>query len=140
LPIDVDLANAAAAPASYAQIADRRGLFEARAVNDRPSFSGSPIEAIDPYTKNRLLRKVVNNTTTRSNVFSVWITTRYFEAIETPTGTPNVKDIQIGDVLQGAQDHRGFFVIDRSLPEQAFSQNLGKFDFRKFIQYRKTIQ
>ena len=82
-----------------------------------------------------MLRKVYNNSTTRTNVFAVWISTRFFEAIEAPTG-----EIQIGAQLQGAPDHRGFFIIDRSLPEQAYQNNSGRFDFRKFVQYRKTLQ
>jgi hypothetical protein len=131
LPIDVT--NAAGA----AQMADRRGLFEARTNTDRPSQTGGDV--VDPYTRHRLLRKVVNNGTTRSNVFSVWITTRFFEAAEVQVN-PSTKVVRVGDALKGVPDHRGFFVVDRSLPELAYQPNTGKFDFRKFIQYRKTIQ
>ncbi|MDB5385586.1 MAG: hypothetical protein JWM11_1232, partial [Planctomycetaceae bacterium] len=138
LPIDIDDANSLIAPMSYPRFADRRTLFEARTMNDRPSVSLSPLDGVDPYTKNRLLRKVVNNSTTRSNVFAVWITTRYFEAVQSQVGAQTVT--QIGAPVSGLDDHRGFFVVDRSLPEQAYSQRLGKFDFRKFVQYRKTIQ
>lgn len=127
LPVDVLSA------ATYDQYADRRGLFEARASADRPSSGGGDV--VDALTRHRLLRKVYNNTTTRSNVFVVWISTRFFEAIEQPTG-----EVQIGDVLQGTPDHRGFFIVDRSLPEAAYNGNSGKFDFRKFVQYRKTLQ
>lgn len=127
LPVDVGLA------ATYDQYADRRGLFEARASADRPSSGGGDL--VDAQTRHRLLRKVYNNTTTRSNVFVVWISTRFFEAIEQPTG-----EVQIGDVLEGAPDHRGFFIVDRSLPEAAYNGNSGRFDFRKFVQYRKTLQ
>lgn len=112
---------------------DRRGLFEARVSADRPSLGG--VDVVDAATRHRLLRKVYNNTTTRSNVFVVWISTRFFEAIEHPTG-----EVQIGDVLQGTPDHRGFFIVDRSLPEAAYQGNAGRFDFRKFVQYRKTLQ
>ena len=119
--------------ASAANFSDRRTLFEARMNTDRPSVGGG--DFVDPLSKLRLLRKVANNSTTRSNVFAVWITTRYFEAIEETTG-----EIRIGAALDGTPDHRGFFVIDRSLPESAFNTDTGKFDFRKFVQYRKTIQ
>lgn len=129
--LPADVAAAGGAPLPYS---DRRGLFEARTSGDRLSSGGG--DAVDASARHRLLRKVYNNSTTRSNVFVVWISTRFFEAIE----TPNTGEIQIGDVMQGTSDHRGFFVIDRSLPEQAYSTNTGKFDFRKFVQYRKTIQ
>lgn len=128
LPLDViDAAS------NYPKQADRRTLFEARTISDRPSSGGS--DQVDPMSRHRLLRKVANNTTTRSNVFIVWITTRNFEAIQQTSG-----EVQIGDALSGSADHRGFFVIDRSLPENAYDSNFGLFDFRKFIQYRKTIQ
>ena len=120
--------------ASAANFSDRRNLFEARMNTDRPSVGGGDV--VDPMSKLRLLRKVANNSTTRSNVFAVWITARYFEAVESvPDG-----EIQIGAALGGARDNRGFFVIDRSLPEGAYNSDTGKFDFRKFVQYRKTIQ
>lgn len=128
LPID------AGAATNSGQMADRRGLFESRMLSDRPSSGATQTDQVDPYTKERLLRKVVNNSTTRSNVFAVWITARYFEAVQ------DGSDIRIGDVMEGSEDHRGFFVIDRSLPEQAYSPNLGKYDYRKFVQYRKTLQ
>lgn len=127
--LPVDVLTAVTVP----QYSDRRALFEARATGDRPSAGGGDL--VDPSTRHRLLRKVYNNTTTRSNVFVVWISTRFFEAIEQPTG-----EVQIGDVLQGAPDHRGFFIVDRSLPEAAYNGNSGRFDFRKFVQYRKTLQ
>lgn len=132
LPLDMP-----AVPASPAIYADHRSLFEARVASDRPSLSG--LDLVDPGTRHRLLRKVVNSSTTRSNVFIVWISTRYFEAISTSNGAGG-SDIQIGDVLQGAPDHRGFFIVDRSLPEAGFQAKSGRFDFRKFVQYRKTLQ
>ncbi|MES2790278.1 MAG: hypothetical protein V4719_11765 [Planctomycetota bacterium] len=128
LPLDLKSA------ASLANFTDRRSLFEARTNNDRPSIGGG--DFVDPLTRHRLLRKVANNSTTRSNVFVVWITTRFFEAVQ----IPGTSEIQIGDVLKGTEDHRGFFVIDRSLPETAYDSNTGKFSYHKFVQYRKTIQ
>ncbi len=107
----------------------RRGLFEARTSTDLGS------NLVDAAARHRLLRKVVNNSTTRSNVFIVWITVGYFEAIQHTNG-----DVQIGGPLSGAGTHRGFFVIDRSLPERAFNPQTNEFDFQRFVQYRKTIQ
>ncbi len=131
LPLDVIAAQNAG---SLPQQSDRRTLFEARTISDRPQITPGGGDLVDPVSKHRLLRKVANNTTTRSNVFIVWISTRFFEAVEQPNG------VQIGAQLDGTQDHRGFFIIDRSLPESAYDSNTGKFDFRKFVQYRKTIQ
>jgi hypothetical protein len=111
----------------------RRGLFEAsRSYND--PFS-DPL--VDFHTRHRLLRKVANNSTTRSNVFVLWISVGMFEAIQQPNG-----DVQIGGPISGdgSPDYRGFFVIDRSLPETALDQTTLKFDFRKFVSYRKTLQ
>ena len=127
LPLDLFTANTAD------NFSDRRTLFEARTNTDRPSFAGG--DSVDPMSKLRLLRKVANNSTTRSNVFAVWIRTRAFEAVQQPTG-----EVQIGAELRGVPDHRGFFIIDRSLPETAFNSDSGRFDFRKFVQYRKTLQ
>lgn len=113
--------------------ANRRGLFEAsRSYNDSTL---DPL--VDFHTRHRLLRKVANNSTTRSNVFVVWISVGMFEAIPQPNG-----DVQIGGPISGdgAPDHRGFFVIDRSLPETALDQTTLKFDFKKFVPYRKTLQ
>jgi hypothetical protein len=105
----------------------RRGLFEARTSADTAS------NLVDPLTRHRLLRKVVNNSTTRSNVFIVWISVGYFEAIQHTNG-----DVQIGGPLSDSATHRGFFVIDRSLPEKAVQS--GQFDYQKFLEYRKTLQ
>ena len=44
-------------------------------------------------------------------------------------------------VSQGDQPvRRGFFIVDRTLLEDAWSPTMGTYDFRKFVQYRKTIQ
>ena len=107
----------------------RRGIFEARKSTDLGS------NLVDASARHRLLRKVMNNSTTRSNVFIVWVSVGYFEAIQHTNG-----DVQIGGPLAGAGTHRGFFVIDRSLPEKAFNTQTNQFDYQKFIQYRKTLQ
>lgn len=107
----------------------RRGIFEA-------SYSpNTATDAVDLHTRHRLLRKVSNNSTTRSNVFTVWVSVGLFEA--TKTGN----DVQIGGPINGTGEptFRGFFVVDRSLPEQGLDQT-GSFNFQRFIKYRKTIR
>ena len=116
-------------PADTSSSVTRRGIFEARTSADLGS------NLVDESTRHRLLRKVMNNSTTRSNVFLVWVSVGYFEAIQHTNG-----DVQIGAPLSGAGTHRGFFVIDRSLPEKALNPQTNEFDYQKFIQYRKTIQ
>ncbi|MDB5339897.1 MAG: hypothetical protein JWN70_5516, partial [Planctomycetaceae bacterium] len=109
----------------------RRGVFEAsRNLN-------AATDTVDLHTRHRLLRKVSNNSTTRSNVFSVWVSVGLFEAVQLANN-----DVQIGGPLNGTgvPTFRGFFVVDRSLPEQGLDKLTGQFDFQQFIKYRKTIR
>ena len=121
MPLDVD--------GSGSQPLNRRGLFEARDTTDRNTNS------VDLHTRHRLLRKIANNSTTRSNVFIVYVSVGFFEAVKHTNG-----DVQIGGMLPGSSIQRGFFVIDRSLPESAYNPQTGRFDYRQFVKYRKTIQ
>jgi hypothetical protein len=146
---------------------DKRGLFEARAQGDLAS-KGSTGNTVDHYTRQRLLSKISGNTTPRSNVFLVWITVGFFEAYEAvPEQSVNGKIVQSAVMQIGAKTeltpHRGFFVVDRSLLEDAWvplqlqvdkNGNLvkdingntvpvpgtGIYDFAKFVKYRKTLQ
>ena len=149
LPSDGDITETAS-PAinSPNHTNNRRRLFEARALGDWTT------NAVDVHTRHRLLRKIANNSTTRSNVFIVFVSVEYFEAYKDNNSTPNdaSDDVaRIGDKLEGSTGHRGFFIIDRSLPEQAFTVdpslpeedqpfNYDTFDYRQFVKYRKTIQ
>jgi hypothetical protein len=116
----------------------QRQMFEARTAADT---SSTP--TVDYHTRHRLLRKLGNNSTTRSNVFIVYVSVEYFEAIGGGTsGNP----VQIGAKLAGTTGHKGFFIVDRSLPEQAYNPasqgnpSTPTFDWRKFVQYWKVIQ
>src|SRR5262249_14730684 len=117
-----------------------RSLFQATSVNDSQGF-------VDPHTRNRLLAKVSNNTTVRSNVFLIWITVGFFDSYQPDPTNANV--VQIGAEMTDQRRRRGFFVVDRTLLEDATvpatTNSAGQtipanYDFRKFIQYRKTIQ
>ena len=121
---------------------DKRGLFEARAQLDLVSMNAGGGNTIDYYARQRLLSKIAGNTTPRSNTFLVWISVGFFEVYQ-PGLDPTV--IQIGAQMQDQTPRRGFFVIDRSLLEEAWvpdpnTPNNGYFDYSKFILYRKTLQ
>ncbi|MGQ0636257.1 MAG: hypothetical protein ACT4QC_16710 [Planctomycetaceae bacterium] len=120
-----------------------RTLFEAR-----PLSEVNPAEAnfVDPHTRNRLLAKVANNSTSRGNVFVVWITVGFFDSYRPfdldPVTYPNPAVVQIGAELPAvdAPRRRGFFIVDRTMLENAYDATAGTYDFRKFVQYRKTIE
>lgn len=118
----------------------QRRLFEARTQNDLATGSAVGKNNIDYYTRQRLLSKISNNTTNRSNVFIVWISVGFFEAYQNLAADPTGNVIQIGAKMTDQTDRRGFFIVDRTLLEDAYNQQTGTFDFHKFIQYRKTIQ
>jgi hypothetical protein len=92
----------------------RRRIFEIGTTTDHAG------DAVDYATRNRVLSKVLQNTTTRSNVFLVWIQIDFFQArdINPPNGV-----VRIGQMLPktagtpgGATtpSYRGFYVVDRS--------------------------
>jgi hypothetical protein len=85
-----------------------------------------------PYFRYQELQKLAGTTTTHSNVFAIWITVGYFEALPAPTqanGQPLLDALQhpiypdgyqLGQEL-GADSgdvtrHRAFYIFDRSLP------------------------
>lgn len=104
----------------------------------------------DHYTRNRLLSKIAGNSTTRSNVFVVWITVDFFEAVPVRSGNTLVLNpqglpiYQIGDRVGTMTPHRMFCVIDRSAAERAYSRDTatatGGFDFRKLVLFQRTIE
>ena len=91
--------------------------------------------------RRQLLMKVMNNTTTRSNVFFAFVQVQFHEAYEDPaTGAIRVGgriDLN-GDSIRD-DGHRGFFVIDRSAAEQAYDTKTGTFDWRQLVKHRLTI-
>jgi hypothetical protein len=67
-----------------------------------------------------------------------WIDESYFAAASDPAhGRP----IRIGGPYNGRAEpeHRGFFVVDRSKLEQGKYTGASNYDFRAFIDYRKTL-
>lgn len=121
---------------------DPRQLFELGTLDERLGHDNSaptpaPVAQIDPYVRRRLMSKLMNNTTTRSNVFVVFMSVKNFRA-DVSTGS-----VRIGGPLSGNAwdaDHRGFFVIDRSQLEKAYDPSTNSFNFRSFIEFRQIIQ
>ncbi len=126
LPIDLDDGNSGT----------NRRLFELGRNAEHSAGS------VDFYTRHRLLSKVLNNATTRSNVFIVYMSVEFFEVYHDVTnnayrigGKFDVDDD--GDLTNDG--HRGFFVIDRSDAEQAYDPSTRTFDWRKMVKHRTTI-
>ena len=116
--------------ASIDAVIARRGLFEARTDQD------VGVDAVDFHTRTRLLNKIANNTTVRSNVFYCWIEVRFHEAAEDEFG-----NAQVGGPLDTSvhAPKRAFFVLDRSKLEEAWDPRTRSFDWRKFVTFRKVL-
>ncbi|MCX7395472.1 MAG: hypothetical protein NTW75_15260 [Planctomycetales bacterium] len=67
-----------------------------------------------PSARYRLLSKILNNVTTRSNSFGVFVTVQYYEAAEVSSDVANLNAIRIGGRLDDTPTHRGYFVVDRT--------------------------
>jgi hypothetical protein len=100
-----------------------------------PNAPGSPANAHDtnrnPYFRNQALQKLGAVATTNSNCFAVWITIGYFEVepYMTTNSSGNLQQTfdaahpdgyalaqEIGIDTGNVTRHRGFFIIDRSIP------------------------
>ncbi len=116
--------------AESADVADGRQdrMFDIGSVND-------------PYVKSRLLSKIMGNATTRSNVFVVYMTVRFHEVYEDPSGNQRIGGRYDLNHNGNATDdtHRGFFILDRSNAEEAYNANTATFNWRNIVKYRLTI-
>lgn len=117
---------------------DPRHLWE---VANRTEHEGG---SVDFHTRNRILSKIMGNTTTRSNTFLVFLSVAYFEASGDGLTTPDDL-VQIGDRAHGKSvhtaDYRGFFVVDRSRIDEAYEPTTKKFDnWKRLVRYRHLIQ
>jgi hypothetical protein len=117
---------------------DSLRLFEARGTADVPNND------VDYHTRNRLLAKIANNSSNRSHVFILWVGYDLFEAHQPNAADPDV--VQIGAQITDIPGHRDFVVVDMTRLEEAYSDSnlsdavAGRFDWRKFIIYRKRIE
>ncbi|QDV53241.1 hypothetical protein [Gimesia fumaroli] len=98
----------------------------------------------DFHTRNRILSKILGNTTTRSNTFVVFMSVAYFEASGAGLTTHDGL-VQIGDRAHSKSvhipDYRGFFVVDRTRIEEAYDPTTKKFDnWKRLVRFRHLIQ
>ncbi len=122
--------------------ADPRHLWEVGTNADHAGTSGTTVES---EMRHRLLSKIFNNTTNRSHVFMVYVSVQPFQADDS-AGSQNVR---IGGPLNDtngnpAFNYRGFFVIDRSQPEDAYifdtATNTGSFsNYQALVKYRLRL-
>lgn len=95
----------------------RRGLFELGQEGatvpaaPMPTYASPLGSNADFSSRYRLLGKVLNNATTRSNTYVAFIQVDFFDATLDPTNTA----YQIGAKRADSPGYRGVFVIDRSL-------------------------
>jgi hypothetical protein len=72
------------------------------------------------HARYQSIQRLGNLTTTRSNVFAVWITVGYFEVTQVPPDDAHPDGCQFGQELGSdtgdIQRHRAFYIIDRSIP------------------------
>ncbi len=74
----------------------------------------------NPFFRYQGLSRLGNLVTTRSNVYSIWITVGYFEVIPQAVDALHPDGYQLGQELGSdtgeIERHRSFYIIDRSLP------------------------
>jgi hypothetical protein len=62
-------------------------------------------------------QRLGNLVTTRSSVFAIWITVGYFEMdADGSLKKADQKGCEVGSETGQIQRHRGFFIVDRSIP------------------------
>ncbi len=126
--------------------ADPRGLFELGTQDEHRGQDSlmNTVPKLDPYVRSRLLNKVMNQVTTRSNVFVVFASVKYFRAnVDSATGA-----VQIGGPLKPPPNSsarfepelRRFYVVDRSQIEKAYDPQSKSFNFRALIEFYQDLQ
>lgn len=118
--------------------ADARRFFELG------SFTEHQNGTVEPALRDRITGKILNNTTTRSNVFVVFVSIKKFKAVPDPlSGAIQIGEAvrSTGNAIDDAQpEYRGYFVVDRSQPERGYDPSTGTFNFKDFILFRQIIQ
>lgn len=104
---------------------------------------GSPGQLTTGQERQQLLSKIMNNTTTVSNTFVVFMTAGLFEAVEDPvTGLVRVGGEFDFDGTGDAENDRkrAIFVIDRTEALNSFDGATGGFDWNRMVKSRLTVQ
>lgn len=120
--------------------ASHRQLLE---VGTSPEHLGN---TIDPLLRHRILSKIWNNTTTRSNTFVVFVSAKLFRAnVDATTGAVQIggplREFSATDPSPELPEYRGVFVVDRSDLEGAGQAGGGTISsFRPFVKYRRILQ
>ena len=93
-----------------------RRLFEVGTTSEHFGTLANEVanSPLHPSARYRLLSKLLNNVTTRSNSFGVFVTVQYYEAAEQNLSGQSAPAVRIGGRLDDTPTHRGFFVVDRS--------------------------
>ncbi|MEZ6132075.1 MAG: hypothetical protein R3C59_25730 [Planctomycetaceae bacterium] len=113
------------------------------------AFHQGPNAQSNGLMRNQLVSKLLNNTTTTSNVFVVYVTAAYFEAAEDTNGFVQVGgrlDLDGDTVTNGVSadttsgwEKRAVFIIDRTEAYNAFDPASGSFDWQRLIKYRADL-
>ncbi|NQV27582.1 MAG: hypothetical protein HQ518_24805 [Rhodopirellula sp.] len=115
-----------------------RGLFDLGTAGDVNSNAANRMEG---FVQRQILSKISGNTTTRSNVFYVFVSVHFHEAYRDPV----TNAVRVGGRIDLNEDgiwddgHRGFFVVDRSKAEEAYNTRTKKFDWQPLVKHRLTI-
>ncbi len=97
-----------------------RRLFEVGTSSEHQKLVADEADAtkthLHPAARYRLLSKLLNNVTTRSNSFGVFVTVQYYEAaqVEGLVAGVSTTATRIGGRLDDTPTHRGYFVVDRT--------------------------
>ncbi|MEQ9411486.1 MAG: hypothetical protein RIK87_27475 [Fuerstiella sp.] len=104
----------------------------------------NPSPATSPVERHQVLSKVLNNTTTVSNVFVVFATAAWFEAYEDPaSGLYRIGgriDLDGSDGRNPGWQQRAVFVIDRTEAVKAQGRGQGDLDWKRLIRYQADIE
>jgi hypothetical protein len=118
--------------------ASSRGLFDLGTAAEANSNN------LNHFNRRRILSKIIGNSTTRSNVFYVFVHVQFHEVHKhiDISGNDHYRvagRIDLNDDGNTDDGHRGFFVIDRSDAMEAYDSETGKIDWKHLVKHRLTI-
>ena len=110
--------NATVLRAGTADARQRHHAVVRAATSRRPAYNNANRNSYFAYQG---LERISNLVTTRSNVFGVWLTIGYFEAVpwgSVDAGHPDGYQLgeEIGADTGEVERHRAFYIFDRSIP------------------------